>query len=197
MINLSVARTIMRSKFANNVFLNFDFMKNAAIRRLNHYYKFQSHKNWISWSRNYLTSYFDLTKFDLLTPSHYSAFKLLKQWAIFILCEICIFKFCPTTKIARVFLTIHLSKLWVDNSHPNWLKTGCNKTNLRGFARKVNRKIININLTKLGFIRLPQFRRAIKTSESEALGSPIHSLVYFGRQFDRMFFKRTTSSLLN
>ena len=40
MINLLATSAIMRSKFANNAFLNFDIMKNNAIRRSNHYYKF-------------------------------------------------------------------------------------------------------------------------------------------------------------
>ncbi len=167
MINLLVARMIMRLKFANNAFFLISISWSICQLQEQSWdqnllimlfwilisWKMLQSGHWIIitnfnlikiGSHDPLTSYFDLTKFDLLTPSHYWAFKLLKQWAIFILCEICIFKFCPTTKIARVFLTIHLSKLWVDNSHPNWLKTGCNKTNLRGFARKVNRKIINI-----------------------------------------------------
>jgi hypothetical protein len=37
MINLLTARTIMRSKFLKALFGNFDLMKNAAIRRSNHY----------------------------------------------------------------------------------------------------------------------------------------------------------------
>ncbi len=68
MIDLLVARTIMRSKFANNAFLSFyhmidwlvvsarlklkkallvnsDLMKNAAIRRSNNYYNFDLMKS--------------------------------------------------------------------------------------------------------------------------------------------------------
>ncbi len=44
MINLLAPSVIMRTKFAYNAFLNFDLMKNAAIRRSNNYYKFQSHE---------------------------------------------------------------------------------------------------------------------------------------------------------
>jgi hypothetical protein len=40
MINYLAASAIMTLKFAKNAFLNFDLMKNAAIRRSNHYYKF-------------------------------------------------------------------------------------------------------------------------------------------------------------
>ena len=46
MIDLLVARTIMRSKFANNAFLNFDLIKNSVIRRSNHYYEFQPHESY-------------------------------------------------------------------------------------------------------------------------------------------------------
>jgi hypothetical protein len=37
MIVLVTNKLFMRSKFANKAFLNFDLMKNAAIRRSNHY----------------------------------------------------------------------------------------------------------------------------------------------------------------
>ncbi len=53
MIDLLVARTIMRSKLLKLLLANFDLMKNAAIRRSNN-----------------SISYFDLMKFDLLTLTH-------------------------------------------------------------------------------------------------------------------------------
>jgi hypothetical protein len=43
--NLLAASAIMRSKFANNAFLNFDLIKNSVIRRSNHYYEFQPHES--------------------------------------------------------------------------------------------------------------------------------------------------------
>ena len=40
MIDLLVARTIMRSKLKKALLVNFDLMKNAAIRRSKHYSEF-------------------------------------------------------------------------------------------------------------------------------------------------------------
>ncbi len=80
---------IMRLKFTNNSFLNFDLMKNAAIRRSNNYQEFWPHEkcqnNLISWLKNNLISYFNLMKFDLLTlspkkESHLKNKTSLKQW---------------------------------------------------------------------------------------------------------------------
>jgi hypothetical protein len=46
-----------------------------------------------------------------------------------------------------------------------------------------------------GLLRLGQVRNAIKSSKSEALGSPIYFLAAcFGQKFERTVFKRTNLS---
>jgi len=68
MIVLVTKKLFMRSKVKNYVFWTFDRMKNAAIRRLNHYCNFQSNEKWKKISISWLKKTFYLMKFGLLTP---------------------------------------------------------------------------------------------------------------------------------
>ncbi len=80
MIDLLVASGIMRSKLKKALLVNFDLVKNAAIRRSNNFYRFWSHEKWqknsISWSQNHSPSCFDLMKFNLLTPTRNDKLKI-------------------------------------------------------------------------------------------------------------------------